>query len=156
MFYAPLTVGVIIAGHDRRHSGGKPELSASEGRKRLLPFQLTAAAEGERMCIFDELVFKLPTLEMIPVAVVAGKAWTTHRSVCQIWSYSEEALGRLQGHLRITKHGVKTCLKTKPNLAGSLWRKTLVRLLECLKKKQVDVLKIHISTWEKHCGNTKK
>lgn len=74
MFYAPLTVGVIIAGHDRRHSGGKPELSASERRKRLLPFQLTAAAEGERMCIFDGLVFKLATLEMIPVAVVAGKA----------------------------------------------------------------------------------
>lgn len=33
MFYAPLTVSVIIAGHDRRHSGGKPELSASERRK---------------------------------------------------------------------------------------------------------------------------
>lgn len=60
MFYAPLTAGVIIAGHDRRHSGGKPELSASERRKRLLPFQLTAAAEGERIRIFDKLVFKLP------------------------------------------------------------------------------------------------
>lgn len=34
--------------------------------------------------------------------------------------------------------------------------KILVRQQECLKKKQVDVLQIHISTWEKHCGNTKK
>lgn len=55
MFYMSLTVDVIIAGHDRRHSGGKPELPASERRKRLLPFQLTAAAEEERMCNFDEL-----------------------------------------------------------------------------------------------------
>lgn len=93
-----LTVDVIIAGHDRRHSGGKPELPASERRKRLLPFQLTAAAEEERMCNFDELdesckwpsFITCTTLEMVAVAVVAEKPWTTHRSVCQIWSYSED------------------------------------------------------------------
>lgn len=58
MFHMLLTVDVIIAGHDGRHSGGKPELPASERRTRLLPFQLTAAAEEERVCNFDELVVK--------------------------------------------------------------------------------------------------
>lgn len=125
MFYTPLTVDVIIAGHDRRHSGGKPELPASERRKRLLPFQLIAQLCSAWLLnpVSGLLFFTCTTLEMVPVAVVAEKPWTTHRSVFQIWSYSRETLGRLQGHLRSTKHGVKTCLKTKDNLVGSLQRK---------------------------------
>lgn len=34
-----------FAGHDRRRPGGKPPLFATEGRNRLLPFQLTAAGD---------------------------------------------------------------------------------------------------------------
>lgn len=81
MFYMPLTGDVVIAGHDRRHSGGKPEFLESERRKRLLPFQLTAAAE-EKGCatlmnwllnLVSDLLFffTCTTLEMVPVAVVA-------------------------------------------------------------------------------------
>lgn len=43
-----LTLDFGLAGHDRRHSGGKPGLPASEGRKRLLPFQLTPPGEEDR------------------------------------------------------------------------------------------------------------
>lgn len=89
-----------------------------------------------------------------------GEAQNHSGSVCQKWRYSQETVGRLRGHLqtkppdldfclkveirhsfRSTKHGVKTCLKTKRNLVSFLWRKILVRQQECLKKKQVDVLK---------------
>lgn len=63
------------------------------------------------------LFFTCTKLEMV---AVAWKPWTTHRSVSQIWRYRKETLGRLQGHLRSTKHGVKTCLKTKHDLVGSL------------------------------------
>lgn len=75
MFYTPLTVDVIIAGHDRRHSGGKPELPASERRKRLLPFQLIAQLSSAWLLnpVSGLLFFTCTTLEMVPVAVVAEK-----------------------------------------------------------------------------------
>lgn len=48
MFDSLLILDFVLAGHDRRHSGGQPGLPAPEGRKRLLPFQLTAPGEEER------------------------------------------------------------------------------------------------------------
>lgn len=40
-------VVVPSVGHDGRRSGGKPQLFASKGRNRLLPFQLTAQGDEE-------------------------------------------------------------------------------------------------------------
>lgn len=85
MFCAPVSVAVGPAGHDRRNPGGQPGLSAPAGRKRLLPLQLSAAAEGQTMDISDQLLVKFTifmTLEMVPVAVVAGRPEPlTHLSV---------------------------------------------------------------------------
>jgi len=41
-----VVVVVSSVGHDRRRSGGEPQLLAAEGRNRFLPFQLTAQRHG--------------------------------------------------------------------------------------------------------------
>lgn len=48
MFDSPLILDFVLAGHDRRHSGGQPGLPEPEGRKWLLPFQLNAPGGEER------------------------------------------------------------------------------------------------------------
>ncbi len=57
MFSVPVVSLMLLfhVGHDRRRSGGKPQLFAAKGRNRLLPFQLTAQTDGEDKRSFNRL-----------------------------------------------------------------------------------------------------
>lgn len=94
MFDSLLILDFVLAGHDRRHSGGKPGLPESEGRKRLLPFQLTAPGEEER------------------------KKWP-HSGCCCC-----EAAARSKGRLTTQQPDLDLCLKVEIGRAQTLINKT--------------------------------